>query len=125
MTARKRIFIVDDEQVIARTLCLIFQHHGYDAQMFFSAESALSALEEDGPPDVLLCDVILTGMSGLELAETLRERFPSLHVLLMSGQAATSMLIEAARRRGFAPHVLTKPVRPESLVSKVAEIVAA
>ena len=81
-----KILIVDDEPTITDTLCTIFEHCGYDCTKAYDAERALE-LALETLPDLLLTDVMLPGMNGVQLAITLRERIPECKTLLLSGQA--------------------------------------
>jgi CheY-like chemotaxis protein len=64
---------------------------------------------------------MLPGMSGIELAITMRRIFPDCKVLLFSGQAATSDLLTSARRSGHEFTLLNKPVYPTDLLRRVSE----
>jgi CheY-like chemotaxis protein len=73
------------------------------------------------PPELLITDVMLPGMSGIELAIQMRRIFPDCRVLLFSGQAATSDLLASAARDGHQFTLLTKPVYPTDLLRRVSE----
>ena len=118
------ILVIDDEQVIARTLAIILQRAGYATEFFYSAEAALE-FAQTHQPDLIVSDVVLNGMSGIELARTLSLLFPSLPHILISGQVEMSQLIGEARARGEQVDVLAKPVRPEVLLEKIAGLLAA
>lgn len=114
----RRIFVVDDERVIADTLCAILRCSGYEARGFYEAESALKACE-DLEPDLVVSDVSMPGMSGTELAVRLKERFPQCEVLLFTGQVASRELLKAASEKGYEFELLTKPVHPKDLLARV------
>ena len=114
----KRVFVVDDERIIADSLATILNHSGYQASAFYDAESALLACEL-GNPDCIITDVVMPGMSGLHLALEIKDRFPSCRVLLFSGHAATSNLLAMARGRGHDFDVLRKPVHPKDLLARL------
>ena len=118
---RKLVFVIDDEQVIARTLAIILQRAGYTTDFFYSAEQALIAAESRRP-DLIVTDVMLTGMSGIRLAEVLASACPGLPVLLISGEVETSRLVEDAKQRGFNFYVHPKPMLPERLLSEVEKL---
>jgi CheY-like chemotaxis protein len=67
----------------------------------------------------------MPGMSGIEMAITIRREFPSTAILLISGQAATADMLETARRQGHTFELLAKPVHPTVLLKKVAQILKA
>ncbi len=110
-----RVLIVDDERVITDTLVTIFAHNGYDVRGAYSAEQALSAIEEWNPLLVII-DVLLPAMNGIDLAIRIKSQCPDCHISLFSGQAATSDLLELAARDGHAFTVIAKPVHPSELL---------
>jgi DNA-binding response OmpR family regulator len=112
------IFVVDDEPVIASTLGLILSHEGFDVRPFTDPLEALQALQEKAP-DLVIADVVMPGLSGIELAITLRETSPGCAVLLFSGAVATGGMLESARGRGYDFEVLPKPIHPINLVARV------
>lgn len=119
--SNKVILVVDDEQRIADTLALILQSNGYETAVAYEGDSAL-ALSSKVWPDLLLTDVMMPGMNGIELALAVSERFPECKVLLFSGQAATAELLHRAKKQGCDFPLLSKPVHPEDLLKRVAEI---
>ena len=114
----KRVFVVDDERIIADSLATILNHSGYQASAFYDAESALLACEL-GNPDCIITDIVMPGMSGVDLAVEIKDRFPACRVLLFSGQAATADLLATVRGRGLDFDVLPKPVHPRDLLAKI------
>jgi DNA-binding response OmpR family regulator len=113
-----RIFVVDDELMIATTLREILRREGYDVSCFIDPLKALEAIYAK-PPDLLIADVVMPGMSGIDLATVVRENWPECTVLLFSGQLATSDLLESAREQGRDFEVLTKPVPPTEIIARV------
>jgi len=113
-----KVLVADDEQVIANTLAIILNQAGFDARAVYSGEKALEEL--DGfQPDMLISDVIMTGMTGIEVAIETRKKLPTCKVLLFSGQAATADLLERARTQGHEFDILAKPVHPTDLLAKL------
>jgi DNA-binding NtrC family response regulator len=115
-----RIFVVDDEFIVASTLALILRHEGYDAQSFAAPQSVLEAARSEAP-DLLISDVIMPQFSGIDLAIRLQQQCPHCRVLLFSGQAATAGLLEDARSNGYDFEILAKPVHPTELLKKIKE----
>jgi CheY-like chemotaxis protein len=113
---RPVVLVVDDESAIADTLSEILIRTGYAAMPVYDAEEALeTALLM--PPELLITDVVLPGMSGIELAIKIRRIFPDCKILLFSGQAATSDLLDSANRTGHKFELLSKPVHPKDLLA--------
>jgi CheY-like chemotaxis protein len=73
------------------------------------------------PPEMLITDVVLPGMSGIELAITIRRIFPDCKIILFSGQASTADLLAAARQDGHHFTLLNKPLHPQDLLTRVSE----
>ncbi len=115
-----RVLVADDEQVIANTLAIILNQHGFDARAVYSGEKALEELDSF-QPDMLISDVIMItpGMTGIEVAIETRKKMPNCKVLLFSGQAATADLLEHARAQGHEFDILAKPVHPTDLLAKL------
>ena len=111
-----RVFVVDDERVVASTLTTVLQLHGYDVRSFLNSLEALEAART-AKPDLVIADVVMPGLSGIDLAIQLQELCPTCKVLLLSGQAETSDLLEAARGRGHDFAVLAKPIHPTDLLA--------
>jgi DNA-binding response OmpR family regulator len=117
---RPRVLVVDDESVIADTLAEILTRSGYAAESAYDGASALeTALLK--PPELLITDVVLPGMSGIELAIQMRRIFPDCKTLLFSGQASTSDMLASARQAGHHFTLLTKPVHPKDLLAWVTD----
>lgn len=118
--ASKTIFVVDDEIIISNTLSIILGQAGFDSKPFSSPVKALEAIN-DRQPDLLLSDVMMPGMSGIELAIQCRKIKPDCKVLLFSGQAATADLLASARSQGYDFDILEKPVHPIDLLAKIRD----
>lgn len=117
---RPSVLVVDDESAIADTLAEILKRSGYAAKPAYDGNSALEVALLT-PPELLVSDVVLPGMSGIELAITIRRIYPDCKILLFSGQASTEDLLAAARREGHQFTLLTKPVHPLDLLARVAD----
>lgn len=114
----KVAFVVDDETVIATTLAMILRKAGFEAHAFFSGEEAVDSFDKL-QPDLLITDVVMPGMTGIEAAIITRNKLPTCKILLFSGQAATVDLMEAARAQGHEFDILAKPVHPTDLLQKL------
>ncbi len=117
-----RVFVVDDEPVIASTLAAILQMNGFSAKVFSCPLEALTAARLKAP-DLLISDVAMPGISGIDLAIQMRAQYPTCKVLLFSGQAASLDLVEGARAEGHEFDLLLKPVPPTELLFEVGKII--
>jgi len=116
--ARPRVLVVDDERVIADTLAIILNQAGFNASAVYTGISAVDVARSDSP-DLIISDVIMPDMNGIEAAIQIREFLPACKILLFSGQAATADLLENARARGHEFEILAKPVHPQDLLAKL------
>jgi CheY-like chemotaxis protein len=117
-TARRRVFVVDDETTIASTLALILNSHGFDAVPFTDPLDALYAAEMNCP-DLLLTDVMMPQLNGVDLAVQFKAIHPACKVLLFSGNVETTQLMEVGRQKGHTFEVLAKPVHPADLITTI------
>jgi len=115
---KPRVLIVDDERNIADTLATVFKIKGHEAMAVYSAESAVEAIESF-EPDVVLSDVIMGKMTGVDLAIYLFKARPDCKVTLFSGQTDTANLLAEANRKGHAFRLLAKPIHPEKLLEEL------
>jgi CheY-like chemotaxis protein len=111
-----RVIVIDDESRISSTLVEILKGEGFEARAASTGEEAL-ALAREFRPDVVLSDVIIPGLNGIEVGIQLRELLPKCRVILFSGQAATLDLLKSARARGHEFEILAKPIKPAALLS--------
>jgi CheY-like chemotaxis protein len=110
-----RVFIIDDEPVIASSLAAILQTNGYSARFFTCPLEALAAARSESP-DLVISDVAMPGISGIDLAIQMRAQYPSCKILLFSGQAATLDLLDGARAQGYDFRLPQKPVFPSEFL---------
>jgi CheY-like chemotaxis protein len=115
---KPKVLVVDDERVIADTLSMILNQSGFDARAIYSGERALE-LATTFAPDMLISDVIMADLNGIDAAIQIRALLPRIKILLFSGQAATADLLEKARARGYEFEIMAKPVHPQDLLTKL------
>ncbi|MGE0407516.1 MAG: response regulator [Candidatus Korobacteraceae bacterium] len=121
MTTKKgkpTVLVVDDERVIADTLTIILNQHGFEASAVYTGTAAVEQARSV-KPDLVISDVIMPDMNGIEAAINIRKFLPACKVLLFSGQAATADLLETARSQGHEFEILAKPVHPQDLLAKL------
>jgi len=117
-SAKPKVLVADDERVIADTLAIILNQSGFEATAVYSGEKAVEAAETLRP-DMLISDVIMTDLNGIDAAIKIRELLPSCKILLFSGQAATADLLDRAKGQGHQFEILAKPVHPQDLLAKL------
>ena len=111
------VLVVDDDQNLRRMLRVVLEEEGYPVTEAPSAEAALQSLEEGAAPEVVLLDLMLPGMSGLDALPRFQESLPGVPVVLISGQAGLEDAVQATRQGAF--HFLEKPLSPESVFPTV------
>ena len=117
----ERVLVVEDEDMVRALLARVLREHGYKVVEAATAAEALLLVEDIGDElDLLVTDVIMPRMSGVELADRIRRRFPQMRALFVSGFAPRSL-----ERRGLGDEdlpVLTKPFTPDSLLRAVRSV---
>jgi CheY-like chemotaxis protein len=117
------LLIVDDERLIADTLSLILSRSGFSTLTAYDGHSALE-LAREFSPELVITDVVMPKMTGVELAIALNNILPVCKVMLFSGQAATVDLLEKARGEGHSFETYAKPVHPTEMIRIVSERLA-
>lgn len=113
---KTKVLVVDDEVEFASTLAERLQLRGYDAKSVFSAEETFSAVKSD-PPDVILLDLKMPGMSGIEILMTIRTFAPDIYVILLTGHMDVEKEIEGISLDNF--DYIMKPVDIKELIKKI------
>ena len=113
-----RVTVVDDEVFIASTLATILCNEGFDASFFTEPLQALQAARYYAP-DLLIAEVSMPVLSGVDLAIQVLKHCPNCKVLLFSGQPDITNLIKDSRASGHNFEVLPKPTHPAELLAKI------
>jgi DNA-binding NtrC family response regulator len=117
---RPLVLIVDDESVIADTLAMILSQSGYACISAYNAESALEVVRLT-PPQLLITDVVMPGVNGIDLGVEVKALVPDCKVLLFSGQAATVDLLGNPKYSVHNFVLLSKPLHPRELLSHISD----
>lgn len=120
-TRKQRVMVVDDERLIAQSLRDILSRAGFDAVFALSGTEAIEMAEQICP-DIVISDVIMPDLDGVQTAIRIRQSCPEARILLFSGQAATSDILERARADGHAFELLPKPIHPARLLAAVRKL---
>jgi len=110
---KQRIFVVDDEPKIGNLFSNVLERDGYEVDTFMNPVKMLDALEDGKKPDVVLADMMMPEMNGVELLETLQERNADVPVIIMTAHSSVQTAVEAMRQGAF--HYLQKPVNLEEM----------
>jgi len=117
------VLIVDDERIIADTLSMILSRSGFSTLTAYDGLAGFE-LAQNAMPDLIISDVVMPRMTGVELAIAIAQTIPTCKILLFSGQAATVDLLEQARNAGHNFTTLAKPVHPSEMLKRVSECLA-
>jgi CheY-like chemotaxis protein len=115
---RKKVLVVDDEPLMADTLSLILNQKGFEATAVYSGEMAL----EIAPvlrPNVLIIDVTMEKLNGIEASIRICETLPDCRVILVSGQAVSADMLQQARSDGLIFEFIARPIHPTVFLARL------
>jgi CheY-like chemotaxis protein len=115
VAAQPKILVVDDERLLADTTTAILGRAGFIAKTAYDGFGALEMMASFHP-DYLLTDIMMPAMNGVELAIAVTKMYPGTKIMLFSGQAGISEIMEKCKMEGFEFQLLAKPVHPSKLV---------
>jgi len=110
----ERILIVDDEESIRRSLEGILCDEGFETRFAADGDAALAALARELPPDLVLLDIAMPGRDGVSVLAELRERWPQLPVVMMSGHGTIDTAVRTTRLGAF--DFVEKPLSIDKLL---------
>ena len=123
-SSKPLVFVVDDEKTIASTVAMILEASGFEAKAFVDPREAIKSAETRCP-DIMLTDVVMPEINGIDLGILFKAIYPSCRILLFSGQAATEDLMKTAKSDGHDFDILAKPVHPNELLSAIRAMTVA
>lgn len=118
-----RILVVDDERIIADTLAAILKHAGFKTNAVYSgADAVREAIRLK--PDVMICDVIMPDMNGIDASIEIKKALPACKILLFSGQFATAELLQEALASAMSLSCSPSPYPPKTSWTSFADVSA-
>lgn len=117
MTSQRTIFVVDDHESILTSVSSVLADEAYRIAIFGSAEALLEGLESERP-DLILLDIWLPGIDGIEALKGLKQTYPEIPVIIMSGHAGIDIAVSAMKMG--AADFLEKPLNLDILLEKIA-----
>ena len=108
----RKVLVVDDEEDLTMLAEALLRNEGLDVVVANSAMAALEILAQDQDIDALFSDVMMPGMNGLQLADAVREMYPSVKIVLTSGYTLPALLANRQTHYLFAP----KPYRIDTVM---------
>ncbi|HVS79854.1 MAG TPA: response regulator [Candidatus Paceibacterota bacterium] len=118
-----KMLLVDDDQFLLNMYSLKFGKNGYDVTAISNPQEALTKLREGLSPDVIVLDIIMPGIDGLQVLQTIRDE-------KLASNAAVVMLtnqgdgIERAKKLGVAGYIVKATTIPSEVVKEVSDIMA-
>ncbi|MBE9521629.1 MAG: response regulator [Proteobacteria bacterium] len=115
-----RILVVDDEDIVLESCQAVFELEGYEAVLVPSADKALEAMKNNDF-DLLLIDVKMPKKDGMYLMRKIKEQWPDIPIIVMSGYYTTETIQEAIRMG--AATFIAKPFEPDELIKIVRQVI--
>ena len=112
-----KVCVVDDDVTITKSLSLILGREGFDVAAFTNPLEAMEYMQAN-PPDLLISDIMMPQLSGIDLAIRTAESFPDCRILLVS--AAPEEVLHQARADGHDFRLLQKPLHPKDLLHEIS-----
>jgi CheY-like chemotaxis protein len=119
VSGTETVLVVDDDEAVRNIVAEMLVRHGYEVVAVTTSDAALLMVEEGLRPDVLVSDVVMPRIGGLELAERLVQLHPELRVILSSGYTEHGLLDAGAST--LSPLLLTKPFSADQLAATIRE----
>ncbi len=116
MSEKKRILVIDNEEGLCRMMEQVLLDNGYLAVAYTSPRKAVDEFHP-GAWDLVITDIKMPGMSGLEVLQNVKERSKDTPVIMITAYATVDMSIQALRKGAY--DMLTKPFEPEELIYRV------
>jgi len=117
-----RILIVDDEEGIRRSLAGILSDEGFDTTTALDGERALASVASEGLPDLVLLDIAMPGRDGVEILVELRERWPELPVVMMSGHGTIETAVRTTKHGAY--DFIEKPLSLDKVLGTIQQALA-
>lgn len=115
-----KLLLVDDEMDFVNTLAERLELRGFQVQTAVDGESALKMIEND-PPQVVVLDVLMPGLSGLYVLQQMKTRVPQIPVILLTGRGSTTEGAEGVQLGAY--DYLMKPINIDILIRKMEKAV--
>jgi DNA-binding NtrC family response regulator len=116
------VLMVDDEVEFVETFSERLEMRGLEISKAFSGKEALKTLKKDKNVEVVILDVMMPEMDGIETLAAIKNEFPLVEVIMLSGQATVESAIEGLKRGAF--DYLMKPCEIDQIIAKVSEAAA-
>ena len=116
LSAKLKVLVADDQRVIADTLATILNQSGFEATAVYSGEQVVE-IAKSFEPDILVTDLLMAPMNGIDAAILVRQTLPSCRVVLLSGQPTATDFLDQARQLSYDFEIFAKPLPPSQLIA--------
>ncbi len=116
-----RIMVIDDENIVGKMLRAVLEREGYQIELFLSASPALARLKEERF-DVVITDLKMKGIDGLEILQTVKKESPETKVIMITAFASLDAAVDALR--GKVDDFFAKPVRIKDIKACIERLVS-
>ncbi len=113
-----RILVIDDEAIVRTSCKRALEPEGYEVELADSGLAGIECLEKD-PFNIILLDLKMPDMGGIEVLKVVMERWPDIKVIIVTGYSTVETAVEALRLGAF--NHIEKPFTPESLLAAIKE----
>lgn len=112
----KNVLIIDDDDFVRTLVIKLVKSFGYTSSCARDGQEALDLLGRMAPPDIIITDIVMPRMDGLEMLRELRGKYPDIKIIAVSGGGRSEQgdYLDLARRAG-ANEVVSKPLNPKDL----------
>ena len=116
MSSKARILVIDDEKIILKSCNKILSEEGYDVQTVQTGAEGLQRLKDE-KFDIILTDLKMPEISGMEVLKRIMESYPDIIVIMMTGYSTVQTAVEAMKLGAY--DYIPKPFTPEELIEAV------
>jgi CheY-like chemotaxis protein len=121
---KPEVLVIDDDKLVADTLVMVLRVNGFEANAVYSGEAGVE-FAKNRSFEILLIDVVMNPMNGIETAIEIRKLLPNCKILLFSGNINTGALLADALSHGYEFEILAKPVHPTVLIEALRSFTTA
>ena len=118
MSPQSKILIIDDELIVRTSCRRVLEPEGYEIAVAEHGQEGLEKLENEGPFDLVLTDLKMPGMDGIEVLAEIKKRWPDMTVLIVTGYQTIETAVKSIKLGAF--DYVNKPFTPDDLTEVVA-----
>ena len=116
-SGKRKVLVIDDDRIVADTLSEILRLHGFAPVALYSGEEALELVDRFRP-DIVLSDICMNQVNGIEAATRIRQLHPECRVILFTASSLTPQTRKKIKDLGF--ELLLRPLRPQNVLKALS-----